>query len=307
MIDLNPRSGRWPRAVAPLFLAILAATTLGSATVAAAGPEPAPMVLQNVSLADIVANKRGICNGGFTHVIKNGAGANNVKNYLNAAQTCGLKVILHFPETVNHTTGTVYPAKVAYWVGLVKAHPNLYGYLTVKEPSWNRISAAEIRSLYAAFKKADPGHPVVAIFGDIPHFNLSANPYSSGMANIAIFDWYPVETANGGCSRSGTSYITTGPKWYGRIRAVLAAESPRTVPWLMIQTHKYLAPTCHKKQLPTEAQLRRQVSDGLTYLKATGIAFHVFENTNYDMDQRRHTYMLRWMRTIANQVHAGTF
>ncbi len=302
----HPRSGRWSRAMAPLLLSILATSVLGSSFASAAG-EPAPMVLQNVTLEDVVNNRRGICNGGFTHVIKTASSASNVRNYLNAAQTCGLKVIFHFPETVNHSTGTVYPSRVASWVGLAKGHPAFFGSLTVKEPSWNRISAAEIRSLYWAFRKADPAHPVLAIFGDIPHFNGTANQYSKGMADIAIFDWYPVETASGGCSRSGSSYIANGPKWFGRIRTVLASESPNTVPWLMVQTHKYLAPSCHKKQLPTEAQLRRQVRDGLTYLKAAGIAFHVFQNTNYDSDQRRHPSMLNWMRTIANQVHAGTF
>ena len=45
------------------------------------------------------------------------------------------------------------------------------------------------------------------------------------------------------------------------------AKTPGMPIWLMVQTHKYLGPTCHKKQRPTEAQLRRQVRRGITYAK----------------------------------------
>ena len=264
------------------------------------------MVLQNVSLEDIVNNKLGICNGSFTHVMKNAAGPNNAKNYLNAAQKCGLKVIFSFPETVNHSLGRVYPTKVPYWVNLVKAHPALFGYLSVKEPSWNRISATEIRSLYWAFHRADPTHPVMAIFGDIPHFNGTANPWSRGMADILVADWYPVETSNSGCSRTGRC-TSTGPKWFARVKAAVASETPGTPIWLMAQTHKNLAPSCHKKQLPTESLLRRQVREGFRYLGAQGMAFHTWTNTGYNIGRASQSDHGVWMKTISNQVHAGTF
>ena len=320
MTHLTPRPHRLSRFLAPAILAMLAAASLGSATVSAGavavgsrtadtlalGPS-APMVLQNVPLADLVANKRGICNGGFTHVMKNAAGPNNARNYLDAAQRCGLKVIFHFPETVNHSTGKVYPSRVAKWVKIVKNHPALFGYLTVKEPSWNHISSAEVRSLYSAFHKADPNHPVLALFGDIPHFNLKGNYWGTGMANILIVDWYPVETNRNGCSRTGYDVQTTGPKHLKNVRAVVDRKTPGTPIWLMVQTHKYLAPACHKKQRPTEAQLRKQVRDGLVYAKVEGIAFHTFANSSYQSDQRRDPKMVGYMRTIANQIHAGTF
>src|SRR5688500_9893241 len=140
MTTTRPRSRHLARLFGPLFGALLTTTLLGAANVAAAGNASTPMVLQNVSLEDVVNNKLGICNGSFTHVMKNAAGPNNVRNYLNAAQKCGLKVIFTFPETVNYTYGRVYPSKVAYWVNLVKAHPALFGYLSVKEPSWHGIS-----------------------------------------------------------------------------------------------------------------------------------------------------------------------
>ena len=314
------RSRRLSRFLAPAILATLAAASLGSAT-ASAGVVPiasksvaatvslpsAPMVLQNVTLADLVANKRQICNGGFTHVMKNAAGPNNARNYLNAAQKCGLKVIFVFPDTVNYTTGRVYPSRVAKWVKAVKSHPALFGYLSVKEPSWHHISATEIRSLYKAFHKADPNHPVIALLGDIPHFNMTGNYWGTGMANILMIDWYPVETARNGCSRSGVDVQTTGAKHLKHVRAVVNSKTPRTPVWLMVQTHKNLAPACHKKQRPTEAQLRKQVRDGFTYAKVEGIAFHTFDNSSYQIDQRRDPTMVGWMRAIANEVHAGTF
>jgi hypothetical protein len=317
------RSRRLSRLLAPTLLVLLSLGMLGTSTAGAvsyqlnAGAATAghvastaadtPMVLQNVTLADLVANKRGICNGGFTHVIKNAAGPNNARNYLNAAQACGLKVIFLFPTTVNHSLGKVYPSRVASWVKIVKNHPALFGYLTVKEPSWNRISASEIRSLYAAFKKADPNHPVLAIFGDIPHFNLKGNSWGTGMADILIVDWYPVETARNGCSRTGTKVVTTGPRHLKNVRAVVDLKTPGTPVWVMVQTHKNLAPACHKKQRPTEAQLRKQVRDAINYAKAVGIAFHTFDNSSYAVDERRDPTMVGWMRKIANEVHAGTF
>ena len=320
MSSQTPRRHRFSRFLAPAVLAMLAAASLGSATVSAGaitvgsraadtlavGPA-APMVLQNVTLADLVANKRGICNGGFTHVMKNAAGPNNAMNYLNAAQRCGLKVIFLFPDTVNHSTGKVYPSRVAKWVKLVKNHPALFGYLTVKEPSWNHITSAEVRSLYSAFHKADPSHPVIALYGDIPHFGDRGNTWGPGKADILIVDWYPVETNRNGCSRTGYDVQTTGPKHLKHVRALVDSRTPGTPIWLMVQTHKNLAPACHKKQRPTEAQLRKQVRDGFTYGKVSGIAFHTFDNSGYNSDERRDPTMVGWMRTIANQVHADTF
>jgi hypothetical protein len=307
MILTRPRPRRLAQVIGPILGVLLTTTLLGTANVAAVGTPTTPMVLQNVSLTDILYNKHGICNGSFTHVMKNAAGPNNAKNYLNAAAKCGLKVIFAFPETVNYSLGRVYPSRVAYWVKLVKSHPALFGYLSVKEPSWHRISATEIRSLYSAYRKADPNHPVIALFGDIPHFNDTGNRWGTGMANILAVDWYPVETSNRGCSRTGSRYISTGPKHFTNVKAVVARKTPGTPIWLMAQTHKNLAPTCHKKQRPTESQLRRQVRDGFTYLGASGMAFHTWSNTKYNIDERRDPTMVSWMKKISDQVHAGTF
>ena len=123
-----------------------------------------------------------------------------------------------------------------------------------------------------------------------------------------MVDWYPVETASGGCSSSGTSYITTGPKWYStKVYPKVHAVTPRAPIWVMVQTHKYLAPSCHKKQRPTQSLLNRQVREALTYAHASGIAFHTFSNTNYNIDQRRDGTMVSWMKQISSGLRAGTW
>jgi hypothetical protein len=263
------------------------------------------MALQNVTLQDLVVQRHGICDGSFSHIIKNSDSSTSSLKFLDAAAVCGVKVVLYFPTTVSG--GAVYPARVAAAVNAVKNHSALWGYLSVKEPSWAGINAAEIRSLYSAFKAADPNHPVMALFGDIPHFGDSANPYTAGMADVVMVDWYPVETGGGGTSRTGTSYVATGPTWFNKVRNVVEARTPDRPIWLMVQTHKYLAPATHKKQLPTEALLRRQVREGFGGLSAVGIAFHTWANTSYDMDQVRNPTMVGWMKVISSQVRAGTF
>lgn len=271
--------------------------------------EGVAMVLQNVSLPDIINDARHICDGSFSHVIMNWSATTNgsATPLLDAARNCGLKVILCWDEIANYSTGTVYPERVAGLVAPIKNHPALWGYLTVKEPSWSNINANEIKSLYTAFKAADPNHPVMALFGDIPHFGDAANPYTSGMTDVVMVDWYPVETANTGSSSSGYYYQPKGPQWFTKVRTTVNARSPGKPIWLMVQTHKYLKPTTHKKQMPTEALLRRQVRDGLAGLKATGIAYHTWSNPNYNMDQRRSPDLIPWMKQISLDIRTGRF
>ncbi len=123
-----------------------------------------------------------------------------------------------------------------------------------------------------------------------------------------MVDWYPVETARGGCSSTGSTYVPYGPKWYrNKVRAAVAARTPGTPIWVMVQAHKYTAPSCHKKQRPTLAQMVRQVHDAFYYAGASGIAFHTFSNKNYDMDLRRDAVMMSYLKSISGQVRAGTF
>jgi hypothetical protein len=277
---------------------------IGAGAVVAPSYSPTtPMIIQEVPVWDLEQNTNGICTSGATYVIKNAAGTFNATNYLNKAQACGLKVIFAFPETVNYATGTIYPSRLTRWVNKVKGHPATFGYLTVKEPSWNGISAREIRSLARAVRAADTKRPIIALFGDMPHFGTSRNPYTSGMANIVMFDWYPVETTNG----TNSIYLTGATKWFPRAKAIVNRVTPGKTVWLMVQTHKYLRPATHKKQLPTELQLRRQVREGFSYLGASGIAFHVWRNTNYNRDQLRDPAMVAAMSRIFADVKAGTF
>ena len=300
------RRFRYP--IAAALLAVVAGSSLSAIPVAAAYsyPTDAPMILQNVSPEDLLANARGICNGSFNIVVRNVLGPTNALRYLNAAQQCGVKAVLFFQSTVSG--GTVYPSRVGPLVRAVRNHPALYGYLSVKEPSWVGISAREIRSLYYAFHAADPSHPVVGLFGDIPHFGDAKNPYTASMADIVMVDWYPVETARAGCSRSGTTYVAYGPRWFStKVYRNVQARTPNAPIWVMVQTHKNLSPSCHKKQRPSQALLNRQVSEALAYAHASGIAFHTFSNTHYTMDERRDPTMVSWMKLISSQIRAGTF
>ncbi len=278
----------------------------GAAATVALYPTDTAMILHNVPPADLLANTHGVCDGSFNIVMRNVGTTAGALAYLNAAQACGLKVIFFFSTTTSG--GTVYPSRVAAWVRAVKDHPALFGYLSVKEPGWTGINRYEIRALYSAFKKADPNHPVVALFGDIPHFGSTSNPYTAGMADIVMVDWYPVETARGGCSSTGSTYVPYGWKWFStKVRPTVVARTPGVPIWVMVQTHKYLAPSCHKKQRPTWDQLARQVHEALTYAGATGIAFHTFRNANYSIDQYRDAVMIGRMKTISAGIRAGTF
>ena len=211
-------------------IAIATALLLGS--LASAGPASAvvatyststPIILQEVPSCDLAANKNGVCTSGATHVIKNAQGTFNAANYASLAASCGMQVDLGLPRHDQLRDRAGLPTRVAKWVNKVKNLPNTWGYLSVKEPSWNRISASEIRSLYRAYRTADPAHKVLALFGDVPHFGTTRNPYTRGMANVVMVDWYPVETTNG----SNTRYLTGASKWFPKVRSKVARTSAR--------------------------------------------------------------------------------
>ncbi len=199
-----------------------------------------------------------------------------VIRYLDEAAKYRQRVLLYFVDTVNYSAGTIKTSVIPGWVAKVKNHPALYGYLSVKEPSWNGISLAEMRSLYQAYKSVDPGHPVVALLGDTPHFGSSANPWATGVANVLWVDWYPVTYSRG--------YIGQASVNFPKIRNYVAATTPGTPIWLMVQGHAYPAGDQRK---PTAAELRRQVSDGFRYLGAAGIAFYTWKNPLYTSDFSR--------------------
>jgi hypothetical protein len=200
----------------------------------------------------------------------------NPVTYLNEAAKYNQRVLVYFTDTVDYAAGTIKTSVIPGWVAKVKGHPALYGYLSVKEPSWNRISLGEMRSLYQAYKSADTGHPVVALLGDTPHFGTSANPWSSGVANILWVDWYPVTYSRG--------YIGAASTNFPKVKSYVAATTPGTPIWLMVQGHGYRA---GDQRTPTAAELRRQVSDGTRFLGAAGIAFYTWRNPLYESDFAR--------------------
>jgi hypothetical protein len=220
----------------------------------------------------------------------------NVVAYLDKARAYGQKVAVHFNDTVDYATGTIYPSRIRPWVDQIKSHPALFGYLSVKEPSWSGISLSEMRTLYKAFKAADPNHRVIALLGDIPHFGTSANPWGTGVANMLWVDWYPVTYSRG--------YIDTASKWFPRVRAYVDKVTPGTKIWLMVQAHGYRP---GDRKTPSSKQLVRQVRDAFRYLKARGLLFHTWNNPRYDMDLKRNSSLWYTARSIIRQVRAGTF
>jgi len=285
---MNPVRSRLSRKLAlAASVAGLALASLGATTTAAAitYSTSMPLILHNVPPEDLLANTRGVCNGSFNIVIRNVSGAAGALRYLDAAQKCGLKAVLFFSTTTSG--GTVYPSRVGPLVRAVKNHPALYGYLSVKEPSWSGISLSEMRSLYNAFRAADPNHPVVALLGDIPHFGTSQNPWGTGVANVLWVDWYPVTYSRG--------YITTASTHFPKVRSYVASVTPGTPIWLMVQGHGYRP---GDRRPPTSAELVRQVNDGTTYLGAAGIAFYIWDHAAYDSDFSRNPKLWATARSL---------
>ncbi len=257
--------------------AILAVAVLISpVTVAAAPgvlPSPGPAYAAwEVPVADIA----GLGSPRPTILVKAFSPPMNPVTYLDEAAKYRQRVLVYFTDTVNYSAGTIKTSVIPGWVAKVKNHPALYGYLSVKEPSWNGISLAEMRSLYQAYKSVDPSHPVVALLGDTPHFGTSPNPWATGVANVLWVDWYPVTYRRG--------YIGAASVNFPKIKSYVAATTPGTPIWLMVQGHGYPA---GDQRTPTAAELRRQVSDGFRYLGAAGIAFYTWKNPLYSSDFAR--------------------
>ena len=216
--------------------------------------------------------------------------------YLNVAREHGQKVIVYFTDTVDYGRGTIATSKIKPWVDKVKNHPALYGYLSVKEPSWSGISLTEMRTLRKTYRSLDPAHPVVALLGDVPHFGTSANPWGTGVADVLWVDWYPVTYSRG--------YIATASTHFPKVRAYVNKVTPTVKLWLMVQGHGNKP---GDRRTPTNAELTRQVRDGFNYLKAHGIAFYTWNNKQYGMDLKRNPTLWSHARSIITQVRAGTF
>ena len=311
-----------PRRVAIL---VMAGILVALAPLAAPAPSEAygsrtPFIVQNVGAADLRNDVNGICSAGrrgdLTHVMKNFAStatAEIIDDYLAAAAACHMKAFLYFAATVQGDH--VYPARAAHWAAIVRDSPVFAGYVSVKEPAISGISGREIRQLYRAWKTADPRHPVMALFNGVPYFGAWNNPYTAGMADIVMIDWYPVETADNGCAPTGVSYRPNGPRWFlTKVLPAVRRSTPGVPIYVMVGTHAFNPPgqACHSKQTPPHYLLDRQIREalrprygGISRNFASGIAFHTWSNSNYTVDILRRPILLTWMAQAGREVHAG--
>lgn len=234
---------------------------------------------------------------GSDYLIKSFSPGMNVVAYLDAAAARGWKVILYFNNTVDYTRGAVYPTRVAAWVGQVKNHPALAGYLTVKEPSWNGISVSEMRSLTRAFRAADPNptHRIFADFGDSPHFGTTANPWATGIADVLIMNWYPVRITKG--------YVPDAVKWFPRVRRTIDSVTPNATLWIMAQT---FGARSFDERMPTAAELERQVGEAIRFARADGMAFHTWRNALYQSVLGTSSTLQTRLASIVTRTRAGT-
>jgi hypothetical protein len=262
------------------FLALLAAIVVAPLPalasppgIQARGPGSAAWEVQQADIATLGSPRPELLVKAFSWSTKT---VKPIVTYLDEAAKYHQKVLVYFVDTVDYARGTVAPANILKWAKLVRSHPALYGYLSVKEPAVNHITVTEMRSLYNAYKAADSSHPVVALLGDTPNFGTAKNPWDTGIANILWVDWYPVTFSRG--------YIGTAVTNFPKIKAYVKAHTPTVPIWLMVQGHGY---TKGDRRTPTPAELRRQVSDGLKYLGAAGIAFYTWQNPLYDNDFKR--------------------
>ena len=234
---------------------------------------------------------------GSNYLIKSFSPGMSPVAYLNQASARGWKVILYFNSTVDYSAGVVYPSRVASWINQVKGHPALAGYLTVKEPSWNRISVSEMRSLRNAFRAADPdpSHRIFADFGDSPHFGTTANPWATGIADVLIMNWYPVRISKG--------YIPDAVKWFPRVRRIVDSVTPNTDLWIMAQT---FGASRFDQRMPTAAELEREVGEAIRFARAEGLAFHTWRNSLYPYVLGSSSTLRTRLASIISRTRAGT-
>lgn len=285
-----PSLRRRRRPAGPILVALAVAAVVAAAVGAPLGALAGPGVRApigyagwDVPLTDIA--KLGSPRPGL--LVKSFGPSINPVPYLDEAAKYHQKVLAYFIATVDYSAGTVKPSVIPTSVAKVKAHPALYGYLSVKEPSWSGISLSEMRSLYKAYRAADPSRPVVALLGDTPHFGTSQNPWGPGVANVLWVNWYPVTYSRG--------YIATASTNFPKIRGYVAASTPGTPIWLMVQGHGYRT---GDKRTPTAAELKRQVDEGLRYLGAAGIAFYTWSHPSYDSDFVRNPKLWATARSL---------
>jgi hypothetical protein len=144
---LEPMRSIFVRSMLAAAVAVLALSAVSGPAPLAAAPPGTPFATWEVPRGDIAK----LGSPRTELLVKAFSPTMDPIAYLDEAAGHGQRVIVYFTETVNESTGTVVVSKVGPWVNLVKDHPALWGYLTVKEPSWIGISLAEMRALRSAY------------------------------------------------------------------------------------------------------------------------------------------------------------
>lgn len=235
--------------------------------------------LQEVPIGHLRQDVNGVCSAHPLILVKNFGPGSDPRAYLDAAQACGANVLVYFSRTI--ADGRIYPGRVAYWVSLVRGHPALYGYLTVKEPTLVGISTVEARALRNAYKRADPSRPVVALLTGLPTVD---NWYARGVSDVVMFDWYPI-TRRG--YRAGSCATLT--------RAAAVVFSRGAGVWLMVQAHQY---DIGGKARPTPAQMRRQVIEAVTCAHAGTVIAHIWSHAAYQSDLLRNPALFATFKAV---------
>jgi hypothetical protein len=236
---------------------------------------------------------------GFQLVLKRFQPGVDPEPYLDAAGASGLKVLAWFPGT--YALGWSNPAALDPWVAQVKTNPALYGYISVIEPgdSHTQVPITVIRALYRHLKALDPTHPVIVSYGHLPVFGTDANPFTSGVADTIIAEWYPVVFPT---SYNPSGWMSTTTSVLQKVRAVVAAQAPGTPVWLTIQMHEYV-PT--NKRQPSFADVVRQMNTAFDTVGATGLVFYPWHtSSNYTADLKGSSALqasvavaISWLRT----------
>ena len=155
------------------------------------------------------------------------------------------------------------PRVASRQIRTVRDHPALWGYNTVDEPAHRRVPLDVLRGLYRAAKDQDNTHPVVVVFDQVATFGTAANPFERGVADVAAFDIYAVNTQG---------YQPWIQRFLPDARSVVERRSPETDVWLIGQGFGE-----GRLVLPTAAQFTRQVEDAARYGGVDGVVSFVWD------------------------------
>jgi len=147
--------------------------------------------------SDVTDSSRlaGYANQGANQMLANGAGwlypsgISMVINYLNVAQSLGIKVIV--PVGRGRAPDGVTDQQYTDFINTIKTHPALVGYYLSDEPeldSYPNAVHATLQHYYSLGKAADPNHPFMVAFSGSPSSTFS------DIVDMVGCDYYPART-----------------------------------------------------------------------------------------------------------------